>query len=480
MAAVESPSRKRLRSEHVEDRKFVKESLPNLSDEDVDSKVGYESVSSANDAPSYLQEHKKALSQLYTRSVEAKIWGVAAKGLYMTVPPKFYPEYTKPDGASYVYRELDFWTSGFFPGSLYLLLERRRKYSHIIGYACKYWTENLHKNARLHTTHDLGFMIMPWAKLAVELNHDLRALETIKSAANTLFGRFSKKMGCMRSWDTCKTKNYHFDDMNKDFMVIIDNMMNLNLLFYAASKTSNRDMFSAAVQHAQTTARTHIRADGSTIHVVVFDTQTGGIKHRITNQGYAHTSCWARGQSWAIAGFAETYSWTHDKDFLDTARRCADYFLARMPKSGIVPWDFDALEAEGPTQPPDSSAALIAAYGMLLIHRASKSLGQSSSYLAEALKIIEVVCTNQMNSPTKFVTSRQVVDTVEHGTMEELALQVDLEAGETILNGATINNYEFAPRRWANHGLVYADYFFLLTGNLLMEMGIGQLALNGN
>lgn len=256
--------------------------------------------------------------------------------------------------------------------------------------------------------------------------------------------------------------------------------MNLNLLFYAASKTGNRDMYSAAVMHAQTTARTHIRADGSTIHLVVFDTQTGATKHRLTNQGYAHTSCWTRGQAWAIAGFAETYSWTHDTEFLDTARRCADYFLARLPESGIVPWDFDALDTEGPSQPPDSSAAMIAAYGMLLIHQALTGLGQSSSYLMCALRIIEVVCTHHTNPPASFVASKHVLDTVEHGATEEFTLQVDMKAGETVLNSATINNYEFAPRRWADHGLVYADYFFLLAGNELMKMGVGPLILRNS
>ena len=148
-----------------------------------------------------------------------------------------FPELTEPDGVEYIYRELDFWTSGFFPGSLHLLLERRRKYPQYLTdrsvglmesvhelqleYACKYWTENLHQNASISTTHDLGFMIMPWARLAYEMNSDLRALETIKRAADTLFGRCNEKMGCIRSWDKCLTKKYSFTDMETDFMVII-------------------------------------------------------------------------------------------------------------------------------------------------------------------------------------------------------------------------------------------------------------------
>lgn len=88
-------------------------------------------------------------------------------------------------------------------------------------HACRYWTENLHQNALLSSTHDLGFMIMPWARVAYELNHDLRALETIKTAANTLYSRYSDRLGCIRSWDKCVTKKYNFQDVNTDFMVII-------------------------------------------------------------------------------------------------------------------------------------------------------------------------------------------------------------------------------------------------------------------
>lgn len=253
--------------------------------------------------------------------------------------------------------------------------------------------------------------------------------------------------------------------------------MNLDLLFYAASKTQNAEMFSAAVEHARTTARTHVRLDGSTTHLIILDPQNGNVKDRLTNQGYAHNSCWARGQAWAIAGFAETYAWTHEAAFLDTARLCADYFLDRLPGSGSVPWDFDALEIEGPPQPQDVSAAVIAAYGMLLIHQALITSEQNSRYLEAALNIVQTVCAKHLNGRAEYKVSSHVLETVEHGRIEQTIIDVDVGVGETILNGATINNYEFAPRKWANHGLVYADYYFLLIGNKLLEMGISPLRL---
>ncbi|KAF3356918.1 hypothetical protein VdG1_03476 [Verticillium dahliae VDG1] len=272
-------------------------------------------------------------SLLYSPQVTAKIWGIAQQGFNSPNPPTLFPEYTKPGGTKYVYRELDFWTSGFFPGSLYLLLERQQKYGH---------------------------------------------------------------------------------------------------------------------RHARTTRKYHVREDSSTCHVVVFEPDTGAFRARITNQGHADGSAWTRGQAWAIAGFAQTYGWTREVEFLDTAVACAEYFLAELPVSRIPPWDFRA-PGEGP-QPTDTSAAVIAAYGLLLIHEAFVALGKESGYLEHALSIVRAVT------------------------------RIEVEIGaecETILGGATINNYEFAPRRWANHGLVYADYYFLLFGNKLLEMGLDVKLMGG-
>ncbi|KAI1344161.1 Six-hairpin glycosidase-like protein [Xylariaceae sp. FL0016] len=435
-----------------------------------------------------------SLRCLYDSNVYSKIWAIAAKSLGKDTPPTLYPEYTKPGSTEYVYRDLQFWTSGFFPGSLHVLLERRRKWRHIaspppgsdeivhdiqLEFACKWWTASLYPNASFKGTHDLGFMIMPWAKVAWELNRDTAALSAMTTAAQTLFDRFDERIGCMRSWDTCVTNIYQFNDPATDFLVIIDNMMNLNILFYIAAATGNQALRSAAITHARTTQRTHIRPDGSTTHVVVFDPDTGAIKDRLTNQGYAHESCWARGQAWAICGFAETYLWTMEDDFLSTAMHCADSFVGRLPETGIPPWDFDALTTEGAPQPPDTSAALIAAYGMLLIHQALVALGSDSTYLTSALHIVENVCTRHMNPAAEICMQKEAIETVEYGVLQEVTgVTWDTAGGDTIVNGATINNFEHAPRKWADHGLVYADYFFLLVGNKLLEMGIGSAILN--
>ncbi|KAM0231465.1 hypothetical protein ACHAPO_008575 [Fusarium lateritium] len=255
-----------------------------------------------------------------------------------------------------------------------------------------------------------------------------------------------------------------------------DNMMNLDLLFWAASETSCQDestrFFDIAMAHARTSKEYLVRADWSSCHVANFDPSTGTLKECLTNQGYSDTSCWSRGQAWAIAGFAKSYEWSGEKSFLDTAKNCADYFLKRLPDTHIPPWDFDAQdEAGAATQPPDTSAAMIAAYGMLLIHQSLQNRSETSPYLGHALRIVDAVCERHLNSAASQQQDLETIPTVNNSSTTVVkCVKTAVGLGDTILNGATINNFEFAPRRWADHGLVYADYFFVLFGNKLLEM----------
>lgn len=253
-------------------------------------------------------------------------------------------------------------------------------------------------------------------------------------------------------------------------------MLNLDLLFWASVELRSPKLYTIAKTHAQMTQKHHIRPNSSTFHVVNFEQSTGSVKAKFTNQGYSDSSCWSRGQAWAIIGFAQTYGWTGDRTFLETAKSCANYFLRRLEESGsaVPPWDFDAPLSSG-HRPTDTSAAMISCYGLLLLHRSLVALNQQSPYLNVALHILSSVCATQLTPLAKFVTRKVEVESVEHGkSFEDGKLMVEMGEGEeTILRGATINNYEFAPRRWADHGLVYADYYFLMVGNLLLEMGIG-------
>ncbi|KAF9886870.1 hypothetical protein FE257_010993 [Aspergillus nanangensis] len=447
---------------------------------------------------------------LYSESVAAKLWRVASRALGRSKPPTLYPEYTGRDGATYVYRDLSFWTSGFFPGSLYLLLERQTKYTtnpnHLtphplqLQHLCQWWSTNLHQNATVTTTHDLGFMIAPWATKAWSLHRDAQAFSSLVTAAHSLASRFCPQKQAIRSWDTCVTQRYSFTDPSRDFLVIIDNMLNLDMLFWVAKETNSPHLHDLATAHARTTQKHHLRPNHSTYHVVNFDPHTGVPKEKLTNQGYSDESCWARGQAWGILGFAQCFQWTQDGSFLETARQLADYFIECLPEDQVPYWDFDAPVT--PEAPRDTSAAMIAACGMLLIYKALKMRGlekESTHYLQAAVRIVDGCVGAFLNPPTfrfEAVQSEGGLATYEDGLPSDYqekrepgllvvhdgvkacdAASVHISNGETpaaetILTGATINNYEFAPRRWANHGLVYADYYFLLFGNMLLELGI--------
>lgn len=465
---------------------------------------------------------QRVIDHLYSTSVAATLWNVASKAWgrvrenprpeetetdenTQAEPPTLYPEYTGKDGATYVYRDLSFWTSGFFPGSLYLLLERQTRFSMKIGHPsphplqlqhlCEWWTINLHQNASLKTTHDLGFMIAPWAIKAWELHRNAKAFSSLVRAADSLASRFCSEVQAIRSWDTCVTKRYSFTDPTKDFLVIIDNMINLDMMFWVARETNNPALYDIALAHARTTQKYHIRPNDTTYHVVNFDAPSGLPKEKLTNQGLHDESCWARGQAWGILGFAQTFHHTGDSSFLETSQSLANCFIRNLPQDGVPYWDFDAqLTSETPR---DTSAGMIAACGMLLIYKALQSRGQETDsvrYLDAVWHILEGTVGQFMN-PRKWEfdlrPSVEGLETYEDGLpcdhirkpMAGLLVVDDgakhngpasneIPTAETILTGATINNYQFAPRRWANHGLVYADYYFILLGNMLIDLDL--------
>ncbi|KAL1870960.1 hypothetical protein Plec18167_007267 [Paecilomyces lecythidis] len=444
---------------------------------------------------------ERLVKALYSESVVARVWKVAAKALGTSKPPLLYPEYTGKCGGTYVYRTLDFWTSGFFPGSMYLLFERLTRYTRttahqssdkqgplfphklLFEHLCRWWTINLHANALKRDTHDLGFMIAPWAMKAWDLLRHAESYNSIIMAAHSLASRFNGTTRCIRSWDECITNRYSFTDTSTDFLVIIDSMMNLDLLFWAAKETNNRRLYDIAVAHARIVRKHHIRDDNSTFHVVNFDAQTAKSKGKFTNQGYSDDSCWARGQSWGIMGFMQTFGWTGESEFLDTAKALADYFIANLPADGVPYWDFNAPVTKD--IPRDTSAAMVAACGMLLLYKALRNTSEGDYYLNHALKIVDSTVTKFLRPPTlrfRSTSSQSQCEVYPAGCIKQDASDgfdtlsvVDCahsENHDTILDGATINNYEFAPRRWANHGLVYADYYFILFGNMLLEMGL--------
>ncbi|KAL1968630.1 hypothetical protein VTN77DRAFT_1456 [Rasamsonia byssochlamydoides] len=424
------------------------------------------------------------LQELYAESRAAKIWRVATELLKQDASLARFPEFVSSTGDNagrYSTREAKFWTCGFFPGSLYALLERcvkfprslpspgitdRRLLHDKLLQLCRSWSAPLHGMATRQDTHDLGFIIMPALRLDWELTGNRQSLDSMLTAAESLASRFDERVCAIRSWDQSFSKRYSITDKEENFLVIIDSMCNLDLLFYAGHHSSNQRLIDIATAHAHKVLQSIVREDYSTFHVCNFDPKTGAIQRRYTHQGYKDDSTWSRGQAWAILGFTQTYIWTKDPTFLHVATSLANYFLNRLSTAShthpyVPPWDFD----DSTTSPPlrDTSAGMIAANGLVLLHQALALQDNSKSpYLDTAIRIAK-----------ETIDLSLARDTASFTVDGDGKIQVGGDVTwDSILKNATANNNEFAIMRYCDHGLVYADYYFLELGNKLLRMGL--------
>lgn len=243
------------------------------------------------------------------------------------------------------------WTSGFFPGSIWYTYEMTGD-STLKPQAVKY--TNLLNPVRYYKgTHDLGFMINCSYGNAGRLSPNDSIAAVMKETADNLCGRFNDSIGAIRSWD--------FGTWN--FPVIIDNMMNLDLLFTVSKTTGDSKYKDIAVKHAQTTMKYHFRPDYTCYHVISYNND-GTVERKQTHQGKNDDSSWARGQAWAVYGYVACYRETNDKAYLDFARNIADMIMTRVKTDDLIPlWDFDAPET--PETPRDASAAAVTASALI-------------------------------------------------------------------------------------------------------------------
>ncbi|KFY73446.1 hypothetical protein V499_06502 [Pseudogymnoascus sp. VKM F-103] len=479
-------------------------SAPSLGNENEDHKPGSLSLHdpSLDERLGLGLEPNVELAELFAENVVAKIWKVAVRELEKQNPPTTYPEFVTTSGPlanTYTMTEADFWTCGFFPGSLYALLERAMKYPSALPIPTalrrdftaqltslsRCWAEPLHAMAQRTDTHDMSFIIQPALRMDWELTGNPRSLASVLTAATSLASRFCEKVGAIRSWDRTENARFTFDDMEEDFLVIIDSMCNLDLLYYAGAQTGNQRLIDIATTHAHTVLRAIVRDDWSTYHLIDFDPKTGTVKQQLTNQGYRDWSTWSRGQAWAILGFAQTYTWTHDPVFLAAAISLADYFLARLSlatASGLyihpyVPlWDFDVPAS--PTPPRDTSAGMIAANGMLILHQTLLGAGRATvaaRFLAGVRCIVADTLALSLAAKSAFAVP--IPDAPVDAEAYPVVVEVDDgekggEAFDAILKNATANNNEFSYKIYSDHGLVYADYYLLELGNKLLRMGL--------
>ncbi|KAK7689030.1 hypothetical protein QCA50_007721 [Cerrena zonata] len=364
---------------------------------------------------------------------------VLATAQQIQSPPR-YPQWTDRNAGTWQYFSPDTWTTGFFPATLYALNDRKTlcktkdatlANTNWLGLAQTWSAAEIPLEVKTGVGHDVGFLSFPFAE-ELELNkNNQTAIDAVNKFATALAARYSPIVGCTRSWDAADPT---------DFQVIIDNMMNLEVLFVSYEYTKNETLREIAISHANKTMVNHLRPDGSSFHVVDYNSTTGKVFRQRTSQGFADNSTWSRGQAWGIYGFANMYKRTQIFDYLKTARHMADYFLDNMPTNGIVPWDFNAPVA---SRPADSSAAMIAATGLLLL--AQQELKSAPPNLSNYY--------HWLNGASSLINK-----------MTELAWR---PSWQSLLANGTVNN----PAQNNLTGIVYGDYYFIRAANEMVRMG---------
>ncbi len=251
-----------------------------------------------------------------------------------------------------VYIPIDDWTSGFFPGSIWLTYELTKD-NKWLPLAEKY-TESLDSVKYLKWHHDVGFMIGCSYLTGLRATNKPEYKDVIIEAAKSLSTRFRPNAGVIQSWDADKGWQ---SQRGWKCPVIIDNMMNLELLFEATRFSGDSSFYKIAVTHADVTMKHQFRPDFSCYHVVDFDPETGEVRKRQTAQGYSDESAWARGQAWALYGYTTCYRYTQDKKYLDQAENVYKFIFnnKNLPEDLVPYWDFDAPNI--PNEPRDASAA---------------------------------------------------------------------------------------------------------------------------
>lgn len=354
--------------------------------------------------------------------------------------PAQYPQYTDQEAGDWQFFAPDTWTSGFFPSTGYALNRRKElcgaTSSNQLGVAD--WLELAREaSAGLvplevsnHQGHDVGFLSFPFVEELLVNPHNQTAITGVNSFAKLLANRFNPVVGCTRSWDA----------PDPDFQVIIDNMMNLEVLFQSADLTGNNTLRKIAITHADTTIKNHIRPDGGTWHVIHYNTFTGAVTAKKTAQGFSDNSTWSRGEAWGIYGFANMYKRTGDTAYYETAVHLANYFLDNLPADGIVPWDFNAPLVPAP-RPADSSAATLAANGLLLLSQLEHSSSLKKKWSDAAIELLAGITKLAWNP-----------------------------SWESLLSNGTVNK----PANNFLTGIVYGDYYYIRAGNELISMGLAS------
>jgi len=300
--------------------------------------------------------------------------------LLITTHPDRFPMYTLNGRWSLEGEAWTNWCEGFLGGQLWLISQYdpdpwfRQQAEH---YTCL-----IEHRKQDRSVHDLGFLFWSTWKRWYNLSGDQSINQVVIQAGQTLALRFKENGRYLRSFLA-------------ENSIFIDIMMNVGIIFYAAQQTNDQALYQIALEHCLTSRRVLVRGDGSTSHEGLFDTQTGQFIGQSTQQGWRSDSCWARGLAWAIYGFTTVFNFTSDERFLHTAEACADYYLSHAPTNGIPPNDFDE---PNPMHLYESSAAAIAASGLLDLAGSGSTDKKRREYRKMALTILDTLTTHEFTA----------------------------------------------------------------------------------
>ena len=306
--------------------------------------------------------------------------------LNLELPDSLFPRSIDSSGML-VTNESGWWTSGFFPGSLWYLYEYSNDPE--LKQTAIQKTGKLEREKFNVWDHDIGFKMYCSYGNKLRLTNDSSAIPILLTSAQTLSKRFDNTVGCIRSWGSIKDR--------KEYLVIIDNMMNLELLFWATKQTGDSSFYHIAVSHADKTLANHFRPDGSSYHVLVYDPANGKVLQKRTAQGYSDESSWSRGQAWGLYGYTMSYRETGLKRYLEQAQKIADFIVnhPNLPEDKIPYWDFN--DPEIPDTYRDASAGAIIASALLDLANYVNS-DDRERYLSTAEMIISSLSSDKYRS----------------------------------------------------------------------------------
>ncbi len=299
------------------------------------------------------------------------------KLLAKNTPPDVMPRNYNPKEKKLVTSDIRWWTSGFFPGTLWNIYHYTRDSA--IRLEAEKRLAIIEKNKFHKDDHDLGFMIYCPFGNAYRITGKEEYRDVIYTASETLIKRYRPIIHSIQSWDSSN----HFR-----CPVIIDNMMNLEMLCWTSDEQREPKYKVIAIDHTDATIKNHYRPDHSSYHVVDYDLQTGRVIKKVTAQGFADESAWARGQSWGLYGFVVMYRFTNEEKYLQQARDIAAFLLdhPNMPKDKVPYWDYNATDI--PNTYRDVSAAAILASALLELGQFTEG-GEQKKYVSTARVILE-------------------------------------------------------------------------------------------